>query len=262
MSNWHPYSGTPFDLSGAALEARWSVMHAGNLEPFPAETGVQDAWRAYHEGRFEEAVALGTAHGGLGLVPAAFAATIYAHYLEPEEDKKVAIFETAMELAERATEACPGNANAFYMLAVSQGRYSQFISMIEALSKGMAPKIRGAAERCLELQPRHAEGHVTLAGWHAEIVDKVGGMLAGLSFGAKKDVAEELYDQAMALAPNSPVPYIEKAAGLLLMFGESSRDDAMQLLQRAVTLEPADAMQTLDIAKARKTLADLPSMKF
>ena len=262
MSNWHPYSGTPFDLSGAALEERWPVMHAGNLEPFPADIAVQDAWRAYHEGRFEEAVSLGTTHGGLGLVPAAFAATIYAHYLEPAEDKKVAIFETAMDLAERATVACPGNANAFYMLAVSQGRYSQFISMIEALSKGMAPKIRGAAERCLELQPKHAEGHVTLAGWHAEIVDKVGGMLAGLSFGAKKDAAEELYDQALALAPDSPVPYIEKAAGLLLMFGESSRDDAMQLLQKAVTLEPADAMQTLDIARARRTLADLPSMTF
>jgi hypothetical protein len=58
------------------------------------------------------------------------------------------------------------------------------------------------------------------------------------------------------------VPYIEKASGLLLMFGESSRDDAMQLLQKAVTLEPADAMQALDIAKARQTLADLPSMTF
>ena len=262
MSNWLPYNGTAFVLSGAALEQRWSMLHAGNLEPFPVELAVQDAWRAYHEGRFEEAVALGKAHGGLGLVPAAFAATIYAHYLEPEEEKKVAIFESAMELAERATEACPDNANAFYMLAVSQGRYSQFISMIEALSKGMAPKIRGAAERCLELQPKHAEGHATLAGWHAEIVDKVGGMLAGLSFGAKKDVAEELYDQALALAPGSPVPYIEKAAGLLLMFGESSRADAIQLLQSAVALEPADAMQTLDVAKARKTLADLPSMTF
>jgi tetratricopeptide (TPR) repeat protein len=238
------------------------MLHAGNLEPFPAEAAVQDAWRAYHEGRFEEAVNLGKAHGGLGLVPAAFAATIYAHYLEAEEDKKVAIFETAMDLAERATEAVPDNANAHYMLAVSRGRYSQFISMIEALSKGLAPKIRASAERCLELQPNHAEGHVTLAGWHAEIVDKVGGMLAGLSFGAKKDLAEEHFDRALALAPASPVPYIEKAAGLLLMFGESSRDDAMQLLQKAVTLEPADAMQALDIARARKTLADLPSMTF
>lgn len=262
MSQWHPYQGVAFDLAGGMLEQRWPSMHAGNLEPYPAEPQVQEAWRAYHEGRFEDAVNLGRAHGGLGLVPAAFAATIYAHYLEPDEDQKVAIFETAMDLAERATEACPDNANGFYMRAVSLGRYSQFVSIVDALAKGLGPKIRDAAQRCIELQPRHAEGHVTLAGWHAEIVDKVGGMLAGLSFGAKKDLAEEHFDQALALAPDSPVPYIEKANGILLMYGESSRDEAMQLLQKAVTLEPADAMQSLDIAKARKTLAELPSMTF
>lgn len=262
MGNWHAYTGRPVDLAGAALEQHWHRLHAGNLEPFPADPAVQQSWRAYHEGRFEEAVQLGEAHGGLALVPAAFAATIYAQYLEADEELKVAIFERAMQIAERATEACPDNANAFYMHAVAQGRYSQFISMVEALARGFAPKIRAAAERCLELQPDHAEGHVTLAGWHAEIVDKVGGMLAGLSFGAKKDLAEEHYDRALALAPLSPVPHIEKAAGMLLMYGESSRDEAMQLLQQAVTLEPADAMQALDIAKARCTLADLPTMTF
>jgi len=262
VSNWHAYTGAPFDFSGAALEQRWPVLHAGNLEPWPAEPAVRDAWRAYHEGRFEDAVSIGEAHGGLGLVPAAFAATIYSQYMESDEDRKSAIFERAMQIAERATAACPDNANAFYMFAVAQGRYSQFISMVEALAKGLAPKIRGAAERCIELQPNHAEGHVTLAGWHAEIVDKVGGMLAGLSFGAKKDAAEELYDRALALAPLSPVPYIEKANGLLLMYGDSSRDDAMALLQKASTLEPADAMQALDLARARKLLVDLPTLSF
>lgn len=262
MSTWHAYTGTPFDFAGAALEQHWPALHAGNLEPYPSEPAVQAAWRAYHEGRFEQAVALGEAHGGLALVPAAFAATIYAHYLEPEEDRKVAIFETAMDLARRATEACPDNANAHYMLAVSRGRYSQFISVIDALSQGLGPKIRDSAQRCLELQPNHAEGHATLAGWHAEIVDKMGGMLAGLSFGARKELAEEHYDRALVLAPGSPVPHIEKAGGLLLMYGESSRDDAQQLLQRAVALEPADAMQALDIARSRRTLADLPSMTF
>ena len=262
MSNWHAYTGRAFDLAGKALEQRWPLLHAGNLEPYPADPVVQDAWRAYHEGRFEQAVEIGKAHGGLGLVPAAFAATIYAHYLEPDEEPKVAIFESAIELAEHATQACPDNANAFYMLAVSMGRYSQFVSIIDALAKGLGPKIRDAAQRCLELQAEHAEGHATLAGWHAEIVDKVGGMLAGLSFGAKKDLAEEHYDRALALAAMSPVPCIEKASGLVLMYGESSREEATQLLQKAVALEPADAMQALDIEKARRTLAELPTKTF
>jgi len=36
----------------------------------------------------------------------------------------------------------------------------------------------------------------------------------------------------------------------------------MALLQKASTLEPADAMQALDLARARKLLADLPTMSF
>jgi tetratricopeptide (TPR) repeat protein len=262
VSTWKAYSDTPFDFSGERLQQQWSVLHAGNLEPFPSDPVVQDAWRAYHEGRFEDAVNIGRNHGGPGLVPAAFAATIYAHYLEPDEQQKVSIFETAIDLAERATEACPENANAHYMSAVAQGRYSQFVSMVEALAKGLGPKIRDAAKRAIELEPRHAEANVTLAGWHAEIVDKVGGMLAGLSFGAKKDAAEELFEEAMRLAPDSPVPLIEKAAGMLLMYGDSSRDEATQLLQKAVAIAPVDAMQTLDVAKARRTLAELPDMTF
>ena len=179
MEQWARYEGVRFDLAGPALRERWGVLHAGNKEPYPSDDRVQDAWRAYHEGRFQDAVTIGQAHGGAGLVPAAFAATIYANYLESDEDSKVAIFETAMDMAEKATEACPDNANAHYMLAVSRGRYSQFINMIEALSKGLGPKIRDSVTRCLELQPDHAEGHATMAGWNAEIVDKVGGMLAG-----------------------------------------------------------------------------------
>jgi len=262
MEQWANYEGVRFDLAGPALRDRWDVLHAGNKEPFPADERVQDAWRAYHEGRFQDAVTIGQAHGGAGLVPAAFAATIYANYLESDEERKVAIFETAMDMAEKATEACPDNANAHYMLAVSRGRYSQFINMIEALSKGLGPKIRDSVTRCLELQPDHAEGHATMAGWNAEIVDKVGGMLAGLSFGAKKSSAEEHYEQSVALAPASPVPYIEKAHGLLLMYGESSKDEATALLEKACTLDPADAMQVLDIGRARATLAALPTMTF
>lgn len=262
MEDWKSYEGKTFDLSGSALKARWEKLHGGNLEPWPENERVQEAWRAYHEGRFSDAVTTGRQAGGLGLVPAAFAATIYPQYLETDDERKSALFSMGMELATQATEACPDNANGFYMLAVSQGRYSQFISMVEALKKGMAPKVRDAAERCLELAPDHAEGHVTLGGWHAEIVDKVGSMLAGLSFGAKKELAEEHFDKALSLAPESPVPYIEKAHGLLLMYGELSRDEAGALLEKAVSLEPADAMQWLDVQRAAKTLGDLPTMTF
>ena len=261
MEQWKPYEGRAFDYSNGKLEENWTKIHAGNLEPFPADEGLQDVWRAYHEGRFQDAMEQGKSIGGAGLVPAAFATTIYAQYLEDDEKRKVDLLLMGIDLAKQATEQCPDSPNAFYMLAVSYGRHSQFINMIEALQQGVAPKINNAISRCLELEPGHAEGQAPLAGWHAEIVDKVGAMLAGLAYGAKKDQGEEHYKKALELAPKSPVPYIEKAQGMILMLGEMVRTEVMELLQKAQTLEPMDAMQVLDVAKAGKLIEELPGME-
>ncbi len=261
MEQWKTYEGRAFDFSDDKLEANWKNLHAGNLEPFPTDAALQDVWRAYHEGRFQEAADLGKQTGGEALVPAAFATTIYAQYLEEDATNKVAMFRTGIELCKQAVEACPDSANGYYMLAVSYGRHSQFINMIEALAQGVAPKIKNAIDRCLELEPNHAEAHATLAGWHAEIVDKVGAMLSGLTYGAKKDQGEEHYKMALQLAPQSTVPLIEKAQGMLLMYGEMVRAEVTEVLQKAITLEPMDAMQLLDQEKARQLLEQLPGME-
>jgi hypothetical protein len=107
------------------------------------------------------------------------------------------------------------------------------------------------------LEPDHAEAHVTLATWHAEIVDKLGSMLAGLKYGAKNRLAEEHFDTAIELCPDSPFPYIEKANGVILMYGDDGEDEARELLEMAVNMPPVEAMQVLDIEQAKARLADL-----
>lgn len=262
MENWAAYNGTKFDYSGDKLTTNWDKIHAGNLEPLPTDEAVLDVWRSYHQGQFAEAYEKGLAIGGDALVPAAFAITIYTQYIEPSDDKKMNQFLQAIETAEKATVSSPNNANGFYMLAVANGRYSQFINMIEALQQGVAPKIKDAVTRCLEIAPNNAEALVTFAGWHSEIADKMGSMLAGLTYGAKKELAEEYYDNAIAQAPNSPVVYIEKAHGLLLMYGNSIKDEAAKLFEQAISCEPMDAMQWMDIDKTKKYLEELPDLSF
>jgi tetratricopeptide (TPR) repeat protein len=259
--NWKPYTGAVFDFSGDKLQQQWQQLHAGNLESWPSDSQVQDAWRAYHEGRYTDAVEIGTQAGGAGLVVAAFAATIYTQYVADDSDKEQ-LFKQAIEIAERALEANPESANAYYMYAVAIGRYSQFINIIEALAQGIATKIKDAILKCLELQPGHVEGMVTFAGWNAEIVDKAGAMMANLTYGAKKQQALDTFEEALALQINSPVPAIEMANGLLLMYGDLELERAEVLLTSAVGVEPADAMQYLDIKKAEKLLAELPEMTF
>jgi len=252
-----PIDMSDLDLTGDNLRQRWDQIHAGNREPFPDHPSVQEAWRCYHLGDFAKAVDIGLEMGGEGIVPAAFAGTIYAQYVEQEEGRKSEIFKAVMAWCEKAIEEGQSSANLHYIFAVAMGRYSQFVSMIEALAQGFGGRIKEQVEKCIALDSEHAEGHVTFGGWHAELTDKAGAMMAKMLYGATKEGAYENYDRALALAPDSPVPCIEYAAGLEILFGDSKNDEVITRLEEAMEKPALDAMQRLDQEKARQHLATL-----
>ena len=174
--NKFPHPDKSFTYAGAALEKHWARLHRGDCEPFPTDAGVQEAWRAYHAGDFAKAVELGLKAGGTGINAANKAAMIYANYLEEDEDAKLAIFQ---EIAARCVEqqkTDPKNANAWYYHAYALGRYSQGISIGKALAQGLGGKIKDSLDHALKLAPKHADAHIALGAWHAEIIDKVGPM--------------------------------------------------------------------------------------
>jgi len=254
-----PVDTSDLDLSGGGLRESWDRMHAGNREPYPENEQLQEAWRRYHLGDFAGAVNTGRALGGPGVVPAAFAGTIYAQYVEQDADRKSRLFREVMGWCEQAEADGLSTPNLHYMYAVTMGRYSQFVSMIDALAQGFGGRIREQAEKCLALDNQHAEGHVTLGGWNAEITDQAGTMMAKVLYGATRDDAIQHYDTALQLAPDSPVPYIEYARGLETMYGDSRSDQIIALLEQGLEREAADAMQRLDQAKARLELAAMKS---
>ncbi len=243
-----------FDFSGVALKEQWDNLHAGNLEPYPEDENLQEAWRCYHQGDFAQAVDIGNKLGDQGAIVSAFATVIYAQYVEEDGDEKIRLFKSAITLCELHLETSPDVLNLHYMYAVAMGRYSQFISMVEALQQGFGKKIKDALEACLALNASHAEALVTYGGWNAEIVDKAGAMLGKLMYGATKDASVEHYQKALAFTPNSPIPYIEYAYGLQLMYGEMKIDDSITYLEKGLLLKPADAMQALDQQAAKAQL--------
>ena len=87
-------------------------------------------------------------------------------------------------------------------------------------------------------------------------------MLGGLSYGAKKELAQEYFDKAAEVAADSPVVYIEKARGLLTMFGDTMKPEAITLLNTALEKTPLDAMQWLDQKQAHSFLQALPTTSF
>ena len=196
--------------------------------------------------------ALGTASGQ---ALAAESLAIYAHYLAEEEEKEL-LLKRAMRAADAAIELDPANAEAHLQSAHATGRYSQLFGPMKSMREGYPKRVRALIERALELNPRHFGAHLSLASWHAEAIGR-GGMMARALLGAKKKSAFDHYEQALALAPDRNVVFLEYASGLLLLEARKRRGQARDLLVRAIELPPQDAFQRVLHQQAVERLAAL-----
>jgi tetratricopeptide (TPR) repeat protein len=251
-----PYPDSRYKYTAATLKKAWDRLHAGDQEPLPKDARVLDAWIAFHAGDFDSAAQAGLAAGGAGVTVANKAAAIYANYLEDNEKKKMALFEEVAARAEKQQAAEPKNANAFYWQAYALGRYAQGISIAKALAQGIGGRVKSALETTLQLAPKHADAHIALASYHAEVIDKVGSMIGGLTYGAKKETALKLYEAALKLMPHSAIARIEYANGLVMLEGKKALAKAEKLYAEAAACTPLDAMERLDVELAKTELED------
>jgi len=249
-----PHADKAYVYDGASLKQHWGRLHRGDGESFPKDAGAVEAWRLYHAGNFEHAVEAGTKSGGAAVNAAIKAQSIYANYLEKTDKAKLALFEEAAAWAAERRTSAPKDANAHYLYAYALGRYGQGISVAKALAQGFGGKIKDALTTALKLAPSHADAHTAYGAYQAEVVGKVGGLVAGMTYGAKKDSALEHFQKALKLNPDSAIARIEYANGLILLFGKEKLDDATQLYEQAAKCKPADAMERLDVELAREEL--------
>ena len=277
-SGWAPFPhpDKSFDYPGDKLAKAWPKLHAGDLEPFPDEkrlakllkanpalgkdaaalaAALQDAWRAYHRGDFHHAYDAGAALKALGASVAIKAGGIHATHLVQSENERIARYEALAKLADAAIAALPNEPNSHYRRAFALGRYSQCISVAKALAQGVAGKVRESLDTTLRLAPKHAEARMALGLYNAEIVAKIGGMIAKLTYGASAAEAEKQLKEVLKLVSDAPIAWIEYGNMLLLLHGDKREDDVAEAYQKAAKLKPRDAMEALDIAWARDQLA-------
>ena len=251
-----PYSEDGYVYTAASLKKAWARLHAGDAEPFPKDPALVDAWIAFHAGDFEKAAKLGLAQGMDGYSVANKATCIYANYLEKSDKKKLAMFEEVAQRCEEQQAEQPKNAAGYYWHAYALGRYAQGISIVKALSQGIGNKVKNSLDATLKLAPKHADAHIGLGTYHAEIVDKVGAMIGGLTYGAKKDEGLRLFKAAISLNPHSAIARIEYANGLIMLEGKKKMNEAVKLYEEAAACEPLDAMERLDVEQAKEELED------
>lgn len=255
MAKWTPFPHAgDYSFDATSVKKHWARLHTGDAEPCPKDAAVLQAWALFHSGDFEKATAAGLAAGGPGITVANKATAIYANYLEQKEKTRLDLFTQVAERAEAQAGEDPNNANAWYWHAYALGRYSQGISVAKALTQGLGVRVKHALETAIARCPHHADAHLALAAFHAEVIDKVGSMVGGMTYGANKATGLALYQKAMALNPDSVVTLTEYANGLVMLEGTDALPEANRLLDRAASIEPQDAMEHLYVATARVAL--------
>jgi tetratricopeptide (TPR) repeat protein len=257
MAQWSafPHAGD-YRFDAAGVSRHWSRLHAGDAEPLPGQGELLQAWAMLHNGDFQRAAEAGLRAGGAGVTLANKATCMYANYLEKAERVRLDLFTEVAQRAQSQAAREPSNPNAWYWQAYALGRYSQAISVAKALAQGLAGRIKEALERTIKLQPRHADAHIALGTFHAEVIDKVGALVAGMTYGASKELGLQLFQDGLRLNPASAIAMVEYANGLLMLDGDERMGEATQLYQQAAGCEPVDAVERLHVEFARTELVE------
>jgi tetratricopeptide (TPR) repeat protein len=256
MTAWLPCphaADYPFDA--AQVRAQWARLHALDAEPLPHNDALLHAWALFHGGQFEAAVAAGIRLGTSGVAVANRADAAYATLVEPEEKARLHLYRriharTLLHVTQR-----PLDANGWYWMAYALARHAQGIHVARALAQGIGAQIRGALETALRLAPTHAFAHAVLGGFQAEIIDKVGPLVAVMTYGARADAARASLREALRLAPDSAAILIDAAAVLLMLDSQAHQAEATRLYEQAAQVQPRDAAERLWVERARARLA-------
>ncbi|MDR3371575.1 hypothetical protein [Rhodoferax sp.] len=257
MAKWtaFPYAGD-YSFDAASVKNKWARLHAGDLEPLPSDNSVLEAWAHFHNGEFQKAAIMGLCLGKIGLSVASKATCVYATYLEKHEIRRLDLFQEVADQTSELAEQDPDNLNARYWRAYALGRYSQGISVAKALAQGLGTKVKTDLEYVIRRAPQHADAHVALGSFHAEVIDKVGSLIGAMAYGANKEIGLQLFDQALKLHGESAYGLLEYAHAILMLDGEDKMDTANQLYQQAARVKPQDATERLDVEMARAQLTD------
>jgi tetratricopeptide (TPR) repeat protein len=125
----------------------------------------------------------------------------------------------------------------------------------KALALGVGGKVKTALEKTIALQPHHADAHVALGAFHAEVIDKVGALIANMTYGAKKETSLNLFEKALSLTPQSTIARIEYANALVILEGEKRMAEATRYYELAAGTRALDAAERLDVEMAVTELA-------
>lgn len=258
-----------FDYCRQELHERWSELHARDRVPFPDVEWIMtfsaeppddpealalallDGWRRFHAGDFAGAYAAGNAAGRFLAGRAWLAYTL--HMIPDIETRR-----TMLEAGIRMVEAGLKDRNpppAYWEIAglgLFYGEYGRTLPTNRAQAEGIPGTVRRLLEKTLSVEPDQPVALGTLGAWNAELIDRVGRLLARALFDARRDEIAVNFERALAIGPDIVQTHVEYAEALLLVYGRAAEAKALDHLRSAVAISPKDAEDYLQRLRAKR----------
>ena len=195
------------------------------------------------------------AGGAEGLALATQITCYYGRYLAPEEER-LALFENAIEMAAAALELNPNSAFVQVQNAHALGRYSQQIGVVDAISEGLAGRVREHIDAALALEADNSAAHMLLANWHAAIINN-SGFIGRMVYGAEEDEVFAHYAEAIRVSPEILQIRIEFARAILELVAGDNAALAREQLEVALALPTETAFDGILRSEATALLNGL-----
>ncbi|CDF85869.1 hypothetical protein PKB_4545 [Pseudomonas knackmussii B13] len=289
--NWKPfpYDQSAFDYSGDKLRAAWPRLTRGfGGYPFPDATWVtkmaaahpdavaktvasgsgfsgkpeeartyaeklQDVWRKVFRGDFAQAKQDGLALGVGGQVPAMFAQVLYAMFLAPASDKQQ-LLEEVISYTDQAGPLLNADPIAQFGRAYAKARLAEELPVPVVLKRGYTGEIPKELDAILAERPNQPFALALYGGYQAGVIRKVGKLVGRMTYGVSADQMEQYFARSFRASDDLPIGHYEYANALGYVYGDDQHEKALEQLRKAVAIKPINAMEALEVARAKQLL--------
>ncbi|MCB1276322.1 hypothetical protein [Prosthecobacter sp.] len=182
-------------------------------------------------------------------------------YLMAEQSSKSARLQSgrkAIAYAERAVKLAPNKCESHLALAICLGKLTPLVGNREGVEASR--RIKTAAERAVQLDPKNDYAWHLLGRWHQELA-QISGVTRGVALviygglpAASYDEAVECFEKAASLNPHRLIHVIELGRTYALM---GRKTEASRLLKKGLAMPDTDKDDPETKQRGRATLARL-----
>lgn len=211
----------------------------------PLAEAVQQVWRLHYQGEYQQAYELGMKLGPAGLLPALYAKLIHTTFLVSNDNKE----EKFLEVDAIMKPLLPLLKNFDFLTfgdAYQKARRLELLSTTAATASGLLGPTQDALNALHNEAPHHPLYSAMLAGIDAGVIERVGGFLGGMTYGADEDQVIKLFDDALIQEKRLAVLYNEYSQALVRLDDSDYEPKLNQLLQTCINLQVYSAEEALN----------------